>query len=120
MDIFEKLGIDKNSETIKDEIAKLVNSDKLGSVKGILNELDSTKITELLNKFEPTISKVLYALLPDDIAKSILDKLNPDVKNEVEKIDQNYVDEINKKAEDTNILEDIGDKVKDTLGGLFK
>lgn len=120
MDIFEKLGIDKNAESIKNEITKLVNSDKLGPVKGILDNLDSTKITELLNKFEPTISKVLYALLPDNIAKSILDQLNPDVKSEVEKIDQSYVDEINKKAEDTNILEDIGDKVKDTLGGLFK
>lgn len=120
MDIFEKLGIDKNPEAIKSEITKLVNSDKLGPVKGILDNLDSTKITDLLNKFEPTISKILYALLPDDIAKSILDKLNPDVKSEIETIDKSYVDEIKKKAEDTDILGGIGDKVKDTLGGLFK
>lgn len=116
MNILEKLGIGNDTGEIADKVSELIGKENFGTVKSLADNLDATTLTSILNKLEPTISKALYALLPDDIAKSIIDKLEPGVKNEIEKIDKTYVDEIKKKAENSDIVGDVMDKI----GGLFK
>ena len=54
--------------------------------------------------------------MPDDMAKNIIDKLEPGVKSEIDKIDTTYLEDIRKKAENSNIVDDVVDKI----GGLFK
>lgn len=120
MNILEKLGIGNDTGEIANKVSELIGNENFGTVKSLADNLDATTLTSILNKLEPTISKALYALLPDDMAKSIIDKIEPSVKSEIDKIDKTYVDDIKKKAENSNVLDEIGDKVKDTLGGLFK
>lgn len=116
MDILEKLGIGNDTGEIADKVSELIGNENFGTVKSLADNLDATTLTSILNKLEPTISKALYALLPDDMAKSIIDKLEPSVKSEIEKIDKTYVDDIKKKAEGSDIVGDVMDKI----GGLFK
>lgn len=116
MNILEKLGIGNDTGEIANKVSELIGNENFGTVKSLADNLDATTLTSILNKLEPTISKALYALLPDDMAKSIIDKLEPSVKSEIDKIDKTYVDDIKKKAESSDILGDVVDKI----GGLFK
>ena len=116
MNILEKLGIGNDTGEIANKVSELIGNENFGTVKSLADNLDATTLTSILNKLEPTISKALYALLPDDMAKSIIDKLEPSVKSEIDKIDKAYVDDIRKKAESSDIVGDVVDKI----GGLFK
>ena len=120
MNILEKLGIGNDAGQITEKIKEFIDKEDLGTVKQLADNLDANTLTGILNKLEPTISKVLYALLPDDMAKNIIDKLEPGVKNEIDKIDTTYLEDIRKKAGNSNIVDDVVDNVKDAIGGLFK
>lgn len=120
MNILEKLGIGNDAGQITEKIKEFIDKEDLGAVKSLADNLDENTLTGILNKLEPTISKVLYALLPDDMAKNIIDKLEPGVKSEIDKIDSTYLEDIRKKAGNSNIVDDVVDNVKDAIGGLFK
>ena len=117
MNILEKLGIGNDAGQITEKIKEFIDKEDLGAVKSLADNLDANTLTGILNKLEPTISKVLYALLPDDMAKNIIDKLEPGVKSEIDKIDTTYLEDIRKKAGNSNIVDDVVDNVKDAIGG---
>ena len=112
MNILEKLGIGNDAGQITEKIKEFIDKEDLGTVKSLADNLDANTLTGILNKLEPTISKVLYALLPDDMAKNIIDKLEPGVKSEIDKIDTTYLEDIRKKAGNSNIVDDVVDNVR--------